>query len=188
MVQETILNEIVEWGRSIYSRGYVHGSAGNISVRVRDIIFITRHGVSLRSLSMEDVVPVSLGEKGELDHLASIELPIHREIYRVTGSSAIIHAHPVYTIVLSFEANEVKPIDVEGSFHLGSVSVVEGTPGSDSLAKAVSTRMGEKGIVVIRGHGVFSAGETLREAFEKIDMLEGSSKIIYLYKGKAAKP
>ncbi len=178
----TTLNEIVKWSRIIYGKGYVQGPGGNISVREGDQIYITKHGVSFQDLTPEDIVQVPLKKKSEFDGSASVELPTHREIYKVTGSKAIIHVHPIYTIALSLKTKEIKPLDVEGLFHLGEVPVVEGSPGTYLQAKAISKGLGDNKIIVVRRHGVFSAGETLKEAFEKIEVLEASAKIIYLCK------
>jgi L-fuculose-phosphate aldolase len=56
----------------------------------------------------------------------------------------------------------------------------EFTAGSKDVARLASEKLREYKIVILRGHGVFSSGPVLEEAFEWCSVLEESARVIYL--------
>ena len=55
---------------------------------------------------------------------------------------------------------------------------VEMASGSDEMAEAVSEALREYKIIMQRGHGCFSTGQTLEEAYHWVSALEEVSDII----------
>ena len=111
---------------------------------------------------------------------ASTELIVHRAIYEKTAALAIIHAHPRTAITLSLTRDEIIPIDIEGSYVLHKIPVVsvEMASGSPEMAEKISEALRSYKIVMQRGHGCFSIGQTLEEAYHWISALEEVSDII----------
>ncbi|MGB3477568.1 MAG: class II aldolase/adducin family protein, partial [bacterium] len=89
------LQELVDWGRRIVQAGLDHSHYGNISKRVGDRILISATHSMLDNLE-DDIVEVSLAGPSPLDEKASMELPMHRAIYRDTDAQAVIHGHTPY--------------------------------------------------------------------------------------------
>ena len=58
MNEQRLREAIVERGRSLYDRGYAHGSSGNLSVRVDDGILVTPTGSSLGRLDPARIAKV----------------------------------------------------------------------------------------------------------------------------------
>jgi len=54
------------------------------------------------------------------------------------------------------------------------------TIGSPDVAREVSALLASHRIVVVRGHGPFAAGESLRQAFQWVSVLEASCHILDL--------
>lgn len=180
MIDERLYEEFRAIGRDIYVGGLTSSHGGNMSVRVGDRIIIKRRGAQLGRLKAEDFVETRLYGKDSGITRASTELIVHRTIYQKTSALAIIHCHPRTAIALSLSREAIIPIDVEGSYLLHKVPVVEAeyASGSQDLADLVADMLKEYKIVMQRGHGCFSTGQTLEEAFHWISATEEASDII----------
>jgi len=183
MLDEATFSAFRDIGRDLFLRGLVSSHAGNLSVRTRATIWITRTGSMLGRITHEDVIEVGQVGPGPLDSRASSELAVHRAIYGATGAGAVIHAHPPYATLLSMLQNELLPVDLEGYRVLGRV-LVKNTgkakaAGAPESAGAVSEALKEHRIVLAKGHGSFARGETLEAAYMATSSLEASS--FYLY-------
>jgi ribulose-5-phosphate 4-epimerase/fuculose-1-phosphate aldolase len=95
-------DEICRVGASLYARGYVHATAGNISVRTDTGFLITPTDACLGRLD-----PTRLAE---LDHAgaqiggdpASKTLALHRRIYAADADArSVIHTHSTHLVALS---------------------------------------------------------------------------------------
>lgn len=170
-----------EIGRDIFLRGLISSHAGNMSVRVKDHIHITRRSSMLGRLQLEDIIELELGQNNSQIPMASSELIVHTAIYKNTGARAVIHAHPPYATLLSMLHDEVVPVDSEGLYLFGKTPVVspKKTIGSEESAHLVSEQLKGHKIVLIRGHGSFARGETLEEAFMYTTSLESSSFFLW---------
>ena len=58
---------------------------------------------------------------------ASRETPIHRKV--LDFSKAVIHAHPIYATVLSYDRDIIRPIDLIGACELKEAPVLDFIPG-----------------------------------------------------------
>jgi len=112
--------------------------------------------------------------------LASSELVVHQVIYQNTSALAIVHVHPPFAVAQSLCVDDaIIPIDSEGSYLFRSVPVVhtETTVGPKDVAKLAAKMLREYRIFILRGHGCFSIGPVLEEAFQWCSDLEESCKI-----------
>lgn len=102
MNETELRQEICRVGRSLFERGYVHSTAGNISVRLPDGFLITPTDACLGFLQPEalsklgpDGVQVS-GER------ASKTLALHRRIYTAdVDAGCVIHTHSTHLVALT---------------------------------------------------------------------------------------
>lgn len=180
MIDQRLYEEFRDIGRDIFVTGLTSSHGGNMSVRVGDRVIIKRRGAQLGRLRAEDFVETRLYSKDNGITRASTELIVHRTIYQKTSALAIIHSHPRTAIALSLSREAIIPIDVEGSYLLHKIPVIEAeyASGSQDLADLVADTLKEYKIVMQRGHGCFSIGQTLEEAFHWISALEEASDII----------
>ncbi|HIH44357.1 MAG TPA: aldolase [Candidatus Methanoperedenaceae archaeon] len=169
--------EISRYGRKLAERGLVESHFGNISIRTGDRMLITRSGRSLDEISLGDVAEVGIYETSGYDASASSETIVHRAIYGDTPALAIIHAHPAFSVVISLICDNLVPADIEGQYLLKEIPVVEGSPGTDELAKNTASALKHHRGAIVRGHGTFAAGKDLGEAYEITAQIERSSMI-----------
>lgn len=166
-------------GALLFQEGLLDARAGNLSVKVGQRMIITRTGSHLGLLTEQSFVLLDIEREGPLDERASSELPVHREIYKRTSKRSVAHAHPPKAVAISFEVERIVPKDSEGKHLLGEVQVIPDMPsGSLELAREVSKVLKTKRLVVVRGHGVFSADEDPFYAYSHISVLEYSCKIL----------
>lgn len=175
--------DISRFGKKLVLSGLTSSRFGNISLWQEGRIFITTTGSMLDELDEGMVVMVDLSAPCDLDRIASSETCVHRAIYQRTENMAIIHTHSPYAVALSLlELDAIDPIDSEGRIFLGSMPIVEGSFGTDELARAASSALQDHKACVARGHGVFAAGKSLCDAYTAACMAEHSAQVRYLVK------
>lgn len=179
-----IKEEFKRIGKFICDKGLNNSHSGNMSVRIGDRILITRRGSMLGFLKDDDIIETGLGKDDFGIALASSEVNVHRAILKNTSALAVIHAHLIHSVVLSFNQDEIIPIDVEGGYALKKIPIIEVEFGSGSkeMEEKIPEVLKKFPIVVVRGHGAFSIGKTLEESLYYASALEYISKIMYKVK------
>jgi len=177
-------------GRDLFTSGLICGTSGNLSIRLGDRILITRRTSSLANLQEQDVIETGIFRNDRFTPMASSELPVHREIYKNTSVSAIVHAHPSHAVALSLYENEIIPDDEEGKSLIGHVPILGPyTPGivPGTLANEIAQSLQKVRLAMVRGHGSFATGQILEEAYEITAAFEESCKILCLLKSLQVK-
>lgn len=105
MTTDALRQAICETGASLYARGYVHASAGNISVRLDDGGFlITPTDACLGTLSPKTLAPVDAQGEQQAGARASKTLALHRAIYEAEPQArCIIHTHATHLVALTLQ-------------------------------------------------------------------------------------
>jgi L-fuculose-phosphate aldolase len=166
-------------GKRLFAEHLVGGNFGNISVRKEDAGFIIKRTGAYLDVAGEPVfVPID----GPAPPEASSEYRVHREVYRKTPHRAIVHAHPPSAIAASLVMDEIIPEDSEGLMFCPTIPVVGGAPGSQEVADNVAEALVESRLVIARGHGTFSAGKNLDEAYLFTSLAEHSCRVLSLKK------
>ena len=147
--------EICRVGRSLHERGYVHATAGNISVRLDDGFLITPTDACLGTLTPARLARVGLqGQQTDGDR-ASKTLALHRQIYAADAQArCIIHSHSTHLVALTLQgvwsADDIlPPITPYFVMKVGHVPLIPyHHPGDPRVAKRVAERiqaMAERG-------------------------------------------
>ena len=164
-------------GRKLYEKGLIHGSSGNLSLRLNGNLLITTHNSSLARLTASDIIETGIYEDNAATPSASFELPVHRVIYQLTKARAVVHAHPPCAIALSLADNKA----VLANAPVIGESTMDIIPGV--LAGEVAGLLKSCPLVMVRGHGSFASGETLDEALRLTLAFEDECKNICKNKG-----
>lgn len=151
-------------GRRTVELGLVDSFFGNISVATDAALYISQTGASLDRL--EDSIELVPNDDSTCAGLtASSELAAHRAIFAATGARTLLHGHPRFSVILSLLCEETGCRtgdcwrDCDRIRRLNGVPVVAGEVGAGGLAKSLPPVIGEKGVAVVYGHGVFALGE-----------------------------
>ncbi len=181
-IPSEIFQEMQEVGRDLYALGFVSSHGGNLSVRESPNIWITGTGTQLGHLVPQDISFVRPDGAYELP-IPSTDTLLHNTTYAVadSGTVAVLHAHPHHAIALSLEIEKDRliPRDYEGLFHLKEVPLIDTGIGYE---QKIATALLEFPVIVLRGHGAYARGTSLREALHWITALEESAHILWLQK------
>jgi L-fuculose-phosphate aldolase len=180
MIDERIYEMFREIGRDLYGQNMISSHGGNLSIRLGDKVIIKRRGAMLGALKMHDLIETRIDKNDSGVALASTELLVHRTVYQKTPALAICHCHPRTAIAFSLSRDEIVPIDNEASYLLKKIPVVteEFASGTPQMANKVAEALQNYKIIMLRGHGSFSTGQTLDEAFFWASTLEEACQIM----------
>lgn len=110
MNENRIREEICRIGKSLFERGHLHGSAGNISIRLDDGYLITPVDTSLGALDPARIVRLNaqLQPQGSGSERASHSAELHRRIYETSsawdaGTRCVIHTRSTHCVALSLQ-------------------------------------------------------------------------------------
>jgi ribulose-5-phosphate 4-epimerase/fuculose-1-phosphate aldolase len=103
-------DEICRVGRSLFERGYVHATAGNISVRLADGFLITPTDACLGTLRPEALARLDAQGQQLSGERASKTIALHRRIYEATQAAGrpagcVIHTHSTALVACSLKAS-----------------------------------------------------------------------------------
>jgi len=102
MNEMELRKEICRVGRSLFERGYVHSTAGNISVRLTDGFLITPSEACLGFLTPDVLAKVGADGVQLSGERASKTLMLHRRIYAADADAAcVIHTHSTHLVALT---------------------------------------------------------------------------------------
>jgi ribulose-5-phosphate 4-epimerase/fuculose-1-phosphate aldolase len=139
--------DICRVGQSLFARGYVHATAGNISVRLDDGFLITPTDACLGFLQPESLAKLDLQGQQISGDKASKTLALHRQIYSAacehdTDTRCVIHTHSTHCVALSLQAHGpelLPPITPYFVMKVGHVPLLRyHRPGSPDAAKEVA--------------------------------------------------
>jgi ribulose-5-phosphate 4-epimerase/fuculose-1-phosphate aldolase len=102
MDERLLRGEICRVGESLFSRGYVHATAGNISVRLDDGFLITPTEACLGFLDAARLARIDAKGEQVAGDRASKTLALHRRIYEADASArCVIHTHSTSLVALT---------------------------------------------------------------------------------------
>jgi ribulose-5-phosphate 4-epimerase/fuculose-1-phosphate aldolase len=151
MTDETELrHEICRVGRSLFERGYVHATAGNISVRLEDGFLITPSDACMGFLEPQKLAKVGLDGRQNKGERASKALVLHRSIYDADSHAAcIIHTHSTNLVALTLTGvwmrdDIVPPITPYFVMKVGHVPLIDyRRPGDPATGVQVARYIGQ---------------------------------------------
>ena len=143
--------EICRIGHSLFARGYVHATAGNISVRLDDGFLITPTDACLGRLDPAHLAKLD-GQGHQLSgDKASKTIALHRQIYsaacvQAPATRCVIHTHSTHCVALSLNAGGpelLPPITPYFVMKVGHVPLTAyHRPGSALAAQEVAELIG----------------------------------------------
>ena len=103
MTESEARDEICRVGKSLFERGYVHATAGNISARLDDGFLITPTDACLGFLQPQQLARLDLAGRQLGGDTASKTLALHRRIYESTrgfsdAPRCVVHTHSTHCV------------------------------------------------------------------------------------------
>jgi ribulose-5-phosphate 4-epimerase/fuculose-1-phosphate aldolase len=189
--EKQLRQEICRVGRSLFERGYVHATAGNISARLADGFLITPSDACLGFLEPDSLAKVGFDGRQQSGGRASKSLVLHRAIYEADSSAAcVIHTHSTHLVALTLagvwtSADILPPITPYFVMKVGHVPLIEyRRPGDPEVGKLVAQaieRMRARGTpiraVMLDRLGPNVWHESLAAAMATLEELEETARL-----------
>ncbi|HEY7646164.1 MAG TPA: aldolase [Hyphomicrobiales bacterium] len=191
MSAEAEIREImVRLSRSLFERGYAHGSAGNISARVEDGLLVSPTNSSMGRLTPETLSKLMPDGTHLSGDKPSKEAGLHLGVLAARPEAgAAVHLHSTYATLLSCladtdPADAMPPITPYLVMRVGRVPMVPYfPPGSDELARAVAGKARDHRAVLMANHGFVVTGRTFTDAVMNAEEFEENAKLLFLARG-----
>ena len=184
-------DEICRVGRSLFERGYTHGSTGNISVRLEDGWILTPTNVSLGELTPERLSVLASDGRHVSGDPPTKEAVLHQAVYAARpDAGAIIHLHSTHSVAVSclcdIATDDVlPPLTAYYVMRVGRLPLVPfHPPGAASLAAAVGALAASNRTMLLAHHGPIVAGTSLGEAMTAVEELEETARLYLLLQGR----
>ena len=193
--------DICRVGKSLFDRGYVHATAGNISVRLDDGFLITPTDACLGFLEPEKLSKLDVNAQQISGEKASKTIALHARIYSAATpfnppAGCVVHTHSTHCVALSLEslgAELLSPITPYFVMKVGHVPIIGyHRPGAAAAALEVANIIqayGERGtpiraVMLPRlGPNVWAANPMA--AMAVLEELEETAKLACLQPGTA---
>jgi len=180
---------IVDSGLKMLNGNYTVETWGNISYRDpgTNLVYLTPSGMDYTTITEDDIVVCNLsGDVVDCCRKPTIETSLHLGIYAARPNvNAIIHTHPIYSMVFACTGEDIPMIIDEAAQVLGGTckSAEYALPGSDELAQNCLAALGETAnSCLLRSHGAVCVGETMDGAFRVAKVLEITAQIYQMIK------
>ena len=189
--ENLLREEIAELGKSLYDRGFAHGSAGNISVKLDDGNWLlTPTNSCLGRLDPSKISKLDGNGKLINGDAPSKESFLHLAMYQERAkSAAVVHLHSLHAVAVSClagldPADVFPPITAYAIMQVGRLALVPYIPpGDQTLADAVRKLAGRHHAVLLANHGPVVAGSSLTAAVNAIEELEQTARLMLLLRG-----
>ena len=171
-------------GKLLYDRGYAAANDGNLSLRdAPDRMLMTPSGVSKVRMTPDMLLVTDLeGRVLEGDRHPSSETKLHLMAYRCRpDAGAVVHAHPpVSTAFAVCRQGLEEPCLAELVTGLGTVPCTPSfaMPSTDEVPASAEPYLRDHAAVLLANHGVLALGGDLWEAFDRLETVEHTAKIL----------
>jgi len=191
MNEATLRERICATAKSLYDRGYTHGSTGNVSVRCGDGWLMTPTGSNLGALDPARLSKLDAAGRHVDGDAPTKEVFLHLAMYRERqASGAVIHLHSTYSVAATLlegidPSDVLPPMTAYYVMRIGTLPLVPYFPPGDMmLADAVRALAGRHHAMLLANHGPVVAGTDLAVAGDAVEELEATAKLFLLLQGR----
>ncbi len=184
--------QIADIAQGLYARGWMPGTAGNISVRTGQTAVITGSGLSKGELTAGDMVTVRVADSQRVSgsRRPSAETAIHTAIYRATDAEAVVHVHAPHSSAQSAGAAEALTFSgyelIKGLGTAETITIPVFTNHSDvarvgdDVEQHLMRHPQAPPVLFIAGHGITAWGADLAQARDRVECLEAMCELVTL--------
>ncbi len=179
LVFETIID--------LVDKGYVQGTGGNVSARVKDedVLAVTPSQLDYSEMVVDDICVVDF----DLDPIEgkglkpSMETAMHVSCYKNRHDvNAVVHTHQIYASIFSIINTPVPALFDEVASDIGNLIeiVPYGLSGSSELHENITAKLSSgANCYIMQNHGVLSLGIDMKKAKGNAILLEKNARVYY---------
>lgn len=175
---------IVEICRRLHARNMLAAADGNVSFKIsEECILITPTALNKAFITPDDVAVITHDNR-IVSGKPSGERLMHLEVYKKCPKArAVVHAHPPTAIAWSVARPDLTELPSESLSEVilatGRIPIVAyARPGTQDMGNVLSSAIPECRVMILARHGALSWGEDLEEAYNGMERLEHSAKIL----------
>ncbi len=173
------------YARLVWDRGLTEGTGGNVSMKQGDSVYITPSSVIKHFLTAEDIMEIAMdGEVISGLRKPSSEYRMHLFLYQENPKiNSVVHAHPPFATAAAVTQRRL-PVNLlpESALLLTPITYVPyERPGSQQFADAFLEGIDSgSNVFLLQNHGVTVTGNSMDEAFARLETLEFLSRVSHL--------
>jgi L-fuculose-phosphate aldolase len=181
---DEVRRSVLAAAKTMYAKGIVEGTAGNVSGRVDDgTVVVTPSSLGYEEMTLDDLVVVDLdanvvagtrsptSEKGV--HLAALAA------YPEAG--AVVHCHATYASMYAVARRPIPAAIDEFVVYIGGDVPVGDyhSSGSDGLPLEVARHLADRSAVLMANHGLVTIGKSVDDALHSALVVEHNARIMW---------
>jgi len=177
-------------GHSMYQKGYIDGTSGNISARLdTNRVLTTPSGLAKGFMQPEQLIIVNLdGERVDTPTIANADLRptsemyMHLECYRQRADvNGVVHAHPQSAVALTLVGYDFEQCIIpEMILILGLIPTAPySTPSSTENRDAITELIKQNDAIMLAHHGSLTVADSVWNAYLKLESLEHGATILH---------
>ncbi len=169
IASDKALSAQVAWSCRILAMGG-HGdyTLGHVSARAADgqLVLMKPNGLGLEEVTPDDVLTIDF-DGTPLDGAGKVHLEyvLHTEIYRLRPDvQSVVHTHPPYATAFGATDATLALLNHDAVLFRDGLAYFDDTAElivTPEQGAAVATALGDKRVLVMRGHGVIVTGESV---------------------------
>jgi 3-dehydro-4-phosphotetronate decarboxylase len=193
MTEQQAREALVDYGRSLFLRGYSCGTAGNLSVRLPDGhgFLMSPTNVSLGKLAADTISRLDADGRHVAGAAPTKEAWLHMAMYVSRPEDhAVVHLHSTYATALSCRSDlpaddALPPLTPYVIMRVGRVALVPySRPGDTSAAGGIRQLAAAHRAVLLANHGPVVAARDLETAVSAAEELEETARLFFLLEGR----
>ena len=182
---DTLREKLINAGRVLVDEGQGDYVWGHISARLPDNPgrFLMKPGcLGIEEMSEDNIITVNIeGEKVLGDWPRHNEVFIHSEVMRARADvNCVIHTHPEHAIAFSSLGKPLAAMSNDGTMFSAGVPIFSETTDlitDQPRGKMVAKALAKGNCVILRNHGIVTAGRSIEEAIFLALKLERACRI-----------
>lgn len=177
-----LVDSLIELGEFLKLRNYSPGYSGNVSVRNGSSILITTSGSANGFLTEDCFVEIDFeGSPVDASKKPSSEKMLHVEMYKTRSDvNCVIHVHsPALSAFAAAGKDLMEPVLIENVCYFGGIPLADyALPSSKELVTETAKFFEDYSVILMKNHGVIVGGESIQDAYLKLEMAEEYAKTI----------
>jgi L-fuculose-phosphate aldolase len=171
-MHEALTRKLINAGRVLTSQDQGDFVAGHVTARLPDDpnrFLMKPATIGLEEMTSDNVITVDLdGRKVGGTMPRHNEVFIHSEVLRARPDlQAVVHTHAPHAVAFSSLGRELLPVNNEAGYFYKQLPVFSETTDlivTPERGKAVARCLGQNSAVLLRNHGIVTAGRSVEEA------------------------
>ena len=197
MTEQQAREALVEFGRSLFLRGYSCGTSGNLSVRLPGDggFLMSPTNISLGRLDAGTISRLAVDGTHVDGAAPTKEAWLHLAMYAARPQDhAVVHLHSTHAAALSCRTDltpddAVPPLTPYVIMRVGRVALVPySRPGDTTPAQGIRQLAATHRAVLLANHGPVVAGRDLETAVSAAEELEETARRFFLLEGRPHRP